>query len=370
MKTNILNKIIFAFIAMISLIACSDRELVTINSTGAPMVMDLSAENLFLDQNFPDNPALTVTWSAAQYSVPVAVSYNIEISADAAFTAPSQMSVVTESQRNASFTTRQLNEAAKKIGLTPNVAQNMYFRVTSYIGEADLPAVSNITSLSVTPYAASPTYDFQDLFIIGNAAVGNWDNNAGNMALAPLLKTASPNQYTFTGFFKEKSGNEAAGFKIIKVKGSWDAQYGKGATDGELSTDGGSGNFSVPADGYYKFTIDTAALTYSLVPVAAPANVYTSISIIGTVNGDDFVTDRQLTQSAFDPHLWYISGAELSAGEFKFRANNAWDDNWGGSSEYFGTATKGGGNIPLASEWIYDVYFNDATGAYTIVPVK
>ena len=79
MKTHILNKIIFAFLAIIGLASCDDRELVTVDNTASPIVMDLSTNNLFLDQNFPDNPALTVTWSSAGYSVPVSVNYSVEV---------------------------------------------------------------------------------------------------------------------------------------------------------------------------------------------------------------------------------------------------------------------------------------------------
>ncbi len=77
-----------------------------------------------------------------------------------------------------------------------------------------------------------------------------------------------------------------------------------------------------------------------------------------------------MTQSTFDPHVWTAFSVSLNAGEFKFRANNAWDTSWGTNSEFFGTATINGANIPLSAEWTYDVYFNDATGDYTLIPVK
>lgn len=362
MKTN-LNKIFLAFIAIIGLVSCSDRELVTVDSVAAPIVMDLSSENLFLDQNFPGNPALTITWSAGQYSVPVAVSYTVEISADEAFKTPYALSVVTESKTNASFTVNQLNEAAKRIGLVPDLNQMMYFRVTSYLGTSDLTSVSNVTGLHITPYLASPTYDFQDIFLIGDATAGGWDNLVTNASLLPLTKTSTATKYTFTGYFK------VGGFKMIKVKGSWDAQFGLGASAGQLSTDGGSGNIPVTTAGYYKLTVDAAALSYTFEPIADPTTTYANVSIIGTVNGN-FDTDTQLTKSTFDPHLWTASSVSLKSGEFKFRANNAWDVNWGADSEFFGTATMGGGNIPLAAEWIYNVYFNDVSGSYTLIPVK
>lgn len=103
MKTNIYKKVIIAFFAVTSLVACSDRELVTVDSVGTPMVMDLSSQDLFLDQNFPGNPALTVSWSAAEYSVPVSINYSVEISSTENFAAPYELSKVIESNRTVSL---------------------------------------------------------------------------------------------------------------------------------------------------------------------------------------------------------------------------------------------------------------------------
>ena len=367
MKNNIFKHIFLALTLILGLASCEDRDIITAENVSAPMMMDLSTKSLILDQNFPSNLALTVNWEPAKVSVPVEMKYKVEISSTEKFANPLTLITKDKSESFASFTNKELNEAAKKIGLVAYESQKMYFKVTSFVGADAMSQVSPITSLNITPYLASPTYEYQDLFLIGNAAVGNWDNLATNKSLAPLLKTANSSKYTFTGLFK--SGADL-GFKIIKQRGSWDQQFGAGAAAGTLSTDGGSGNLSVPADGYYKLSIDIDELTYTLEPVTMPTTVYTSISIIGTVNGDNFVSDKQLTKSAHDPHLWSASAITLGEGEFKFRANNAWDTSWGTNAQYFGTAVTGGANIPLTSEWIYDVYFNDATGVYSLIPVK
>lgn len=367
MKNIIFKQFLFAVTIMIGMVSCEDRELITIENQSAAIITDLSTENLFLDENFPGNTALTVNWESATFTVPVEVKYRVEISASESFETPQVLTSTTQSQTYSSFTTLEMNNAAKKIGLLPNVAQKMYFRVVSYLATDDLLQTSNVTSLMITPYLARPTYNYADLYLIGNSAVGSWDNNAANMSLIPLLKTANSAVYTHTGYFKASVTDP--GFKIIKVKGSWDAQYGAGAAAGQLSADGGSGNLTVPSDGYYKLTIDTSALTYTLVPVDNPIKSYTNISIIGTVNGD-WNNDTQLTQSTFDSHLWMATSVSLNAGEFKFRADNAWDVSWGVATEFFGTTTIGGANIPLSAEWTYDIYFNDATGDYTFIPVQ
>lgn len=366
MKNNILFKYLMSFAIILGVTSCEDRELININSETAPVVMDLSAETLVLSETFPDNPALTVSWEPATFNVPVEVKYEVEISSTEDFAEPQTLGSTAQSVTYLYFTHEEMNEAVKTIGLEPYVAQDVYFRVKSFVGEDSLPSYSNVTTLNVTPYLASPTYNYTDLYLVGNATAAGWDNLATNDNMYPLLKTSDNTVYTYTGFFK---GGTDIGFKVVQVKGSWDAQYGQGSSVGTLSTDGGSSDFKVSADGYYTFTMNTASLTYTFVEAAAPTTTYDAISIIGSVRGD-WNEDIELTQSTFDPHVWYIMGVELNGGAFKFRANKAWDVSWGTNSEFYGVAAQGGADIPLSAQWTYNVYFNDATGAYSVIPVK
>lgn len=362
-------KYLFILMAGLMVFSCDDREIIQVDNESAPIVMDLSAENVVLDKNFTTNPALTVSWEAATYSVPVEIKYIVEISATETFDESVQLSTVSASTTYVTYSVSELNKAAKSIGLEAYASQKMYFRVTSYIGENQISAVSNVTSVNVTPYLSSPTYGYTDLFLVGDATAAAWNNNAGNMDMHPLLKSAtSTSVYTYTGYF------EVGGFKLVAVKGSWDTQYGLGtatdATSGTLSTDGGSGNIPISTAGYYKLTINTSALTYTLESVTAPTTTYATVGIIGDATANGWDSSIAMTQSTFDPHVWTLSNVTLSAGEMKFRANDAWDVSWGIDIEYFGTATMGGANIPVSSDWTYDIYFNDATGDYTIIPVE
>lgn len=363
MKNNIFKHFFLAVGLFLGITSCEDREIVNIDNQASSVIIDLSKNDLILDSNFPSNPALTINWSSATYTVPVEVKYELQMSATETFETSEVLANTTQSQTVATFTTLEMNNAAKKVGLVPDVAQKMYFRVKSFVGDNILPQVSNVTSLLITPYVASPTYEYVDLFLIGDATAGGWDNLVSNNNLLPLLKTSDSNIYSFTGLFK------VGGFKIIKEKGSWDAQYGLGASAGVLSTDGGSGDIKITQEGYYKLTINTSALSYTIEALPNPTTTYNSVSIIGSVNGN-WDTDTQLTKSTFDPHLWTATNVELKAGEFKFRANNDWAVSWGTNAAFFGTASIGGANIPLSDEWTYNVYFNDSTGNYTLIPVK
>lgn len=363
MKNNIFKHFFLAVGLFLGITSCEDREIVNIDNQASSVIIDLSKNDLILDSNFPSNPALTINWSSATYTVPVEVKYELQMSATETFETSEVLANTTQSQTVATFTTLEMNNAAKKVGLVPDVAQKMYFRVKSFVGDNSLSQFSNVTSLLITPYVASPTYEYVDLFLIGDATAGGWDNLVSNNNLLPLLKTSDSNIYSFTGLFK------VGGFKIIKEKGSWDAQYGLGASAGVLSTDGGSGDIKITQEGYYKLTINTSALSYTIEALPNPTTTYNSVSIIGSVNGN-WDTDTQLTKSTFDPHLWTATNVELKAGEFKFRANNDWAVSWGTNAAFFGTASIGGANIPLSDEWTYNVYFNDSTGNYTLIPVK
>lgn len=347
-------------VLLMAIIGCEDREIINIDKQVNPVTMDLSAQNLILDSNFPTNPALTITWKSANYSVPVEISYDVEISSKESFENPKILASKTQSQTNVSFTTKELNDAAKLIGLVPDVAQKMYIRVLSYIGNnKDLAQFSNVTMLTITPYLARPLYPYTDLYMIGDATAGGWDNLSTNGNLIPMLKTSEAGKYEFTGLFK------VGGFKMIKEKGSWAAQFGLGASAGQLSTDGGSGDIKITTEGYYKLTVNTTDLSYTLVAVTNPTKTYDNISLIGTSTEG---ADKQLTKSTFDAHLWTAKKVSLKEGVLKFRANNSWDVNWGTNSEYYGVGTAGGADIPVSAEWTYDVYFNDVTGNYTLIP--
>lgn len=362
MKNNIFKHFLLTSATILGLASCEDRDIVTIDNASAPIVMDLSSQSLVLDSNFPSNPALTIKWEPATFTVPVEVKYQVEISETEAFTNPQVLISTAQSQTYAAFTTLEMNNAAKKIGLVPDVPQKMYFRVASYLGtNSDLLQISNVTELMITPYLARPIYNFTDLYLVGDATPGGWDNLATNGNLIPLLKSSEASKYEFTGYFK------AGGFKMIKEKGSWDAQFGLGAVAGQLSTDGGSGDIKVLTAGYYKLSVNTADLNYTFVSIPAPTVTYEKVSMIGTSTDG---ADIQLTKSTADPHLWMIKKVVLKTGVLKFRANDSWDVNWGTNSEYYGIGVAGGADIPVTAEWTYDVYFNDVTGNYTLIPTE
>ncbi len=122
-------------------------------------------------------------------------------------------------------------------------------------------------------------------------------------------------------------------FKFRSQQNSWDApDWGIGASEGTLAVQ--SGNLSADA-GFYMVNANLANMTYSLTPI-------TTIGVIGGFNGwaSDYVKLQYNTATG----AWE-GNCDIPAGtEFKFRANDGWDINWGGD---INNLSFDGGNITL-----------------------
>lgn len=174
MKNTNINKIFIAILLLVGLISCVDRELIKVENETAPITLNISQEKLILDKNFPTNPALTISWDAAKYTVPTEVYYKIEVSADENFTTPELLGSVGQSQTSATFTVEQMNAAAQAIGLEKDVEAKMYVRVSSYVGTTaeNLLAKSNVTYLTIKPYEL----EYPTFFLVGGASEVGWDS--------------------------------------------------------------------------------------------------------------------------------------------------------------------------------------------------
>lgn len=342
-------------------ISCEKDEDQAVLGEGTSPVISANKSSVVLSTAESANPAITFNWNNSDYGVNVQLANQLEFALKGTnFAAPKAVEMVTGS-KSYNMLGNDLNNIVLSLGVTSVSATDIEVRLKSSV--AGRTHYSNMIPLKVTPFINGPVYTYTDMYLIGDATAGGWTNEITNDKIYPLLKSTTANVYTYTGYFA------AGGFKMIKTPGSWATQYGAGSSAGVLDTSGGSGNISVPAAGYYKLTVNISALTYTFVPVTAPGTTYTMISMIGPAAGG-WSTDLDLQKSTFDPHVWTKKNVMLNSGEFKFRANNDWAVSWGAAQEFFGTATVGGANIPLSTTYHYNIYFNDMTGDYSLIPVN
>ena len=158
---------------------------------------------------------------------------------------------------------------------------------------------------------------------------------------------------TYIGFFYAQDADWSGGMGAFKFTGAfnnWDnGNYGTGTINddglsGTLINDGGSGNV-LATPGFYRATVNLADMTYSLTPISG-------IGIIGPAQAGGWDTDTDL---AYNPETKAWEGTiELAADEFKFRANDGWDINWGGSAD---NLIQDGPNLRIDEAGTYFIQF-------------
>ena len=97
--------------------------------------------------------------------------------------------------------------------------------------------------------------------------------------------------------------------------------------------------------GYYRVQANTTTLTYS--------ETLTNWGIIGAATPGGWNTSTALTYNSTTKK--WEGTVTLTAGEFKFRANDAWTINLGGDSDQDGSMNYDGPNLSVATAGTYFV---------------
>ncbi len=344
--------------------SCDDNsELFTISSSPtAAALEELPFTQLQLDAVNTNNPAVTLNWTAADYGRQASIVYAIQFANDANFTSPTTTATVT-GQTSITLSVSEINSAAGSAGLNPFEWADLYIRVVSSLGTKTSQEVpSNAVLVSVYPFF---NYTFDDYYLVGDATAPGWNNNSNNPAL--FRDETDSNVFYYTGLFA--GGGH---FKVLQTKGLWQPQWGTddgstvgvnpgGGTDPErFPYGGGSG---IP-EGFYTFTINFATNTFTFVPYnAAGATSPATLTIEGTST-----SNVAMTPLAFDGHIWYATGVRLTPGAVEFVTDGG--ARWGSTTSFSGVATDGGGTVPVIVEDDYDIWFNDLTGRYILIPLN
>ncbi len=131
------------------------------------------------------------------------------------------------------------------------------------------------------------------------------------------------------------------GFKFCTQPNWSGTNYGA-----NFSTDPNAANITMTESaGFYKVVVDLTASTYTLTAI-------NTIGIIGSATANGWDSDQDMTYNTTD-RCWEATGVVLTAGEIKFRANDAWAISWGGTS-LNALTTDGGANISVTAG-TYDI---------------
>lgn len=372
----------FSVIGIIGLVllfiqSCDDTtEKFTISQPTAPILAELNFTQLELDAVNTSNPALTLNWDEADYGIQAAVNYTIQLSKEETFAEPVIASTIT-GKTSVTLSTSELNSGTSDAGLNPFEWADVYVRIVSSLGTQNSETTaSNVVKLSVYPYF---NYAFKEYYLVGNATAFGWDNKASDNNPTLFRDNKDGNNFYYTGYFdKGTVGNDGEGrFKVIENKGAWSDQWGTTypdntdpiETSGDIAGNPATqsddpGRFGVETSGYYTFTINFASKEFSITPfdesaIMSPASL--------TIKGSS-TADVTMAPLAFDSHIWSANSVRLTPGDIAFVTGAG--SEWGSTTSFSGVATDGGGSIPVIVEDDYDVWFNDLTGDYILIPLN
>lgn len=191
------------------------------------------------------------------------------------------------------------------------------------------------------------------MFIVGGSVGAGWDPT-----LATALSLYDKDSKTMFETF-EYITVAGDGFKFIPTNINWVDAYGKGMPAGTLMQGEEAGNITVAKDDFYRVRMDAEGLTYELLKV--------SIGVIGdaTPGGWDKDTDM-IFEGSKGTYTWKVT-LNLVPGKFKFRANNDWAINFGGTVD---NIILDGTDLEISSAGTYNVELELKPGAYKAVVQK
>ena len=288
-----------------------------------------------LDENNPAGIAKTIKWN--DYSYGIGVKYLVEVSLSGANKFKELGTV--NNLKQIEVTNFDLDKLLLSVGGTIGVQGNFDLRVTATTKLVDpgIDKTSAIVTFKATPYQLSS-------FIYAPGGYQGWNPETAN-----TLVSATSNG-TYFGFINFPSAGTE--FKYTQNR-NWDVNWGDSGADGTLELNGS--NILSAGAGYYKVTVNTNSLTHSMVPY--------SLGLVGGFNGWGGSPDVQMDWD--NSILKFKTVVTLPAGEFKFRVNSDWGENYGDDGAD-GTLNPGGSNINLTAAGTYTITFDPFNMVYTI----
>ncbi len=361
MKT--IKNIIILLCSLTIIISCEkeDSEFIA-SESNAIQLEELDISTIVIDGSNPTNPAITLNWSNADFSLQAVENYVVQFSSTDSFSeivSPAS----TSGRSSVTLTMSELNGAANNAGLDPLVSGQIFARVIASIGDQSrLPTISNTINFNVVP---SFNYSFTDLYLVGPASFSGWDNNNNNSVM--FRSSSNPDLFSYTGFF---IGGQP--LKVLEQRGAWAPQYGEDApgslirrTTEDDPDPTAINDIESLSDGYYTFEVNLNDMSFSLNSYdVSDAPVYNTITIEGSaVDGSVQMQSAGFNQ---EEHIWRISSTTLSAGNIQFIVDGT---AWGGDTEFSGIASSGSSETPVIVGDDYEIWFNDLTGEYQFIPL-
>ncbi|HEX6982133.1 MAG TPA: SusE domain-containing protein [Balneolaceae bacterium] len=355
MKTFSTNLFVIAIIGFFVVSSCERAELGPVISSdpGVPAITSPeSGQGYVLTEETAEDTLLTLQWTEPDYGFPSALTYTVEMGeAGAEFADP--VEIGTTNSTSYSLTVGGMNNRMLATGYQSGQQATFEFRVVGSVNDSLEAKVSEPVSLNFTPYEVVIVYP--EIYVAGSYQTeGNYGNDWTPETAPALSSIEGNNQYE--GYIYIDASDPDKQFKFTDER-TWDMNWGDSGADGTLDQNGT--NIAVTEAGYYKINVDLSALTYTLTQT-------TTWGVIGDATIGGWNSDQDMT---YDPatKVWTVT-TDLTGGKYiKFRANDAWDLNYG-DNEGDRNLEQGGSDILVEESGSYTITLNlgEAPYSYTL----
>jgi hypothetical protein len=211
---------------------------------------------------------------------------------------------------------------------------------TGVAGSATMiPVVAGHYNVSFNASTFAYNFAYTPISMIGDGAAG-WGTDV------QMTSTDGGNTYSLSNYFL------STGYVKFRSNSAWTTSWGSTAWPSGTGTLGGD-NIPTSAGTYdITFNRNTGAYSFTLV-----ATNYDNIGLIGNFNS----WAASVPMVTPDGNTYTLSDYYFSAGGLKFRLNDSWSTNWGGTSFPSGDAVVNGDNIPTTSGYYTVTFVNNTT---------
>jgi len=355
---KLFSKTLWAAIAgMIFLAACEKVEDLPQYGNGNTPVLSASSTTLASAPADSLSNLVTFNWTYPNYATDSANhKYILQIdSAGRNFSHAASREIM--GGLTTSFTAKEINDILLGFGFSFNVAYQIEARVISSYGNNNEQLISNVLSMTATPYKIPPAVALPftgHLYIIGGATDFGW-NQANPMP--PVRELTQQDETTWAGIY-HLSGSSA--YLLLPEAGSWNNKYSVQDNSIPGAANAGAFGYNLPqdipgnvaqGDNWYKMIFDFQAGRYTVTKVdnAMKEDLY----VTGDATASGWTNAPPATQkmTMLSNGIFEITMALQPGKLYKFLdTNGQWQPQFGGDNASGGDlgSNYGGGNDPAA----------------------
>ena len=335
---------IFSLILLLVIFSCAKEEFEPVVGVFDPPALNDVSGYYVLTEEKADEIFQTFTWTKADFGFPSATNYTLQI-AQAGKNFEGALDLITTNALSYSITVGALNQKLLAMGIKTNVPTNFEVRVNAVVNANVQTLSSNVPVMSILPYKVVIIYP--SLYLPGNYQAASGYGSDWSPNTAQQIYSVKQND-KYEGYVNM----QGTGIKYKYTdEPNWDVNWGDDGLNGSLDRNGA--DIPIPEAGYYRIKADIKALTYSYLT--------TTWGLIGSATPGGWDSDQKMTYS-MDTKTWSVT-LNLVAGDIKFRANGAWDLNYG-DNDFDGSLEENGANIPVSEAGNYTVTLNLEVGGY------